>query len=239
MSIPCDLYRYYEAQGILATHFTCPHHDECSKDSPCFTGPKAAYVGGRYEYAHDARLPRLLFVSLDSGSAERNPTNRLPEAVRAQTIALCLGPKTRHWYRTHELAACIFNTILGTCMTPRQAQQYFAHTNSAKCCQNRPSRGLAHRRLFTNCRPYLRGELKVLRPDVIVTQGDLAKIGVCAALDCPPVEIQGVNHVRIAGRTALWLPTYHPRAWGLFNRQRRSWATLAESIAAFVTTLRL
>ena len=239
MPLLSDLHRYYEVQGILATHFTCPYKDECSRNSPDFTGPKAAYVGREYESAHKARLPRLLFVSLDSGDAKPDAANRLPEAVRAQTIAFGVRNRTRHWYRTHELAACIFNSILGTSMTPEQAQPYFAHTNSAKCCENRSGRGSAHERLFTNCRRYLRGELEVLRPDVIVTQGKFAKDAVCASVDCPPREVHDINHLRLAGREVLWLPTYHPRAFGPFNQQRRLWGTLAESVADFVATLEL
>ena len=238
------LERYYADRGILATRFTCSHRDECcgglskcrTGSKSCFTGPKSAYVGERYEHAHDGRFPRLLFVSLDSGSAEANPTKRLPQAVRQQTIEGCLGPKNRHWYLTHELAACIFNRILKTCMTPRQAQPYFAHANAAKCCQNKPRRGQADKRLFDNCRQYLRGELEILCPDIIVSQGDPAGVGVAFVVgeDQPPPRCRPTKRVHLGNREVFWLHTYHPGARKYFYPQRARWGEFADEIKAFV-----
>ena len=82
MAILDDLQRYYANHGILATRFACPHTNVCCGNSECFTGPKSAHVGECYENAQAGGLPRLVFVSLDSGSLEANPMKRLPEAVR-------------------------------------------------------------------------------------------------------------------------------------------------------------
>lgn len=232
-----DLHRYYEEQGILATRFTCTHQDACCAGSECFTGPKSAYVGRCYDDAHRVGLPRLLFVSLDSGSAEADPWKRLPDAVRRQTTEQCLGRRNRHWYRTHELAACIFNRVRGTCMAPREAQPYFAHANSAKCCQNNPGRRQAATRLFRNGRPYLAGELAVLRPDVIVTQGVQAKNGVSSVAGYSPPMDQAANLVQLAGREVFWLHTHHPSAFGRFYPQRRQWGDFAKKIREFVGKL--
>ena len=234
MAILDDLQRYYANHGILATRFACPHKNACRGNSERFTGPKSAYVGECYENAHACGLPRLVFVSLDSGSAEANPMKRLPEAVRHETISGCLGPKNRHWYRTHELGACIFNRILGTCMTPRQAQPYFAHANSAKCCQNKPGRRQADRRLFENCRRYLPGELDLLRPDVIVTQGNPAKSGLASVVGFSPPKSRFTTRARLGEREVFWLHTYHPAAFGWFYRQRQRWGEFADEIKVFV-----
>ena len=232
------LQRYYAEKKILATGFTCPHKATCCGGSNGFTGPKSAYVGECYENAHDWGLPRLLFVSLDSGSAEANPTKRLPEAVRHQTITDSLGWKNRHWYRTHELAACIFNRILGTCMTPRQAQPYFVHANSAKCCQNKPGRRQADKRLFDNCRQYLRGELELFRPDVIVSQGNQAGAGVASVVgDQPPPRCRPTKRAHLGNREVFWLHTYHPAARKHFNPQRARWGEFADDIKAFVDNI--
>ena len=241
------LERYYADNGILATRFTCSHRDECcgglkrrTSSKSCFTGPKSAYVGECYERAHGFGLPRLLFVSLDSGSAESEPTNRLPQSVRQQTIEGSLGPKNRHWYRTHELAACIFNRILETCMTPCQAQPYFAHANAAKCCQNKPGRRQADKRLFDNCRQYLRGELELLCPDVVVSQGNPAETGVARMVgDQPPPRSWPTKRVHLGDREVFWLHTYHPAAFGRFNSQRRDrWAEFADEVKAFFDDIR-
>ena len=240
------LKRYYADNGILATRFTCSHSDECcgglkrcTGSKSCFTGPKSAYVGECYERAHGAGLPRLLFVSLDSGSAESNPTKRLPQAVRQQTIEGSLGPKNRHWYRTHELAACIFNWILESCMTPCQAQPYFAHANAAKCCQNKPGRRQADNRLFDNCRQYLRGELELFCPDVIVSQGKQARVGVASVVgDQPPPRCRPTKRVYLGNQEVFWLDTYHPAAPRYFYPQRARWGEFADEIKTFFDNMR-
>lgn len=97
MALIDDLHRYYEGNGILATQFTCQHEAECRGGSPSFTGSNSAFVGERYEDAHRCGLPRLLFVSLDSGSGEPDSEKRVPHAVRSYTKERCLGWKNRHW----------------------------------------------------------------------------------------------------------------------------------------------
>ena len=234
-----ELHLYYEGKGILATRFrfTCPRREACCAGSERFTGPKSAYVGEGYDDVHRMELPRLLLFSLDSGSVEANPVKRLPDAVRRQTTQQSLGPKNRHWYRTHELVACIFTRIRGTSMTPREAKPYFAHANSAKCCRNKPRRRQADAGLFQRCRSYLSGELAVLRPDVIVTQGVQAKIGVSSVVGCWPSKDRVVNRVQLAGREVFLQHTHHPSAFGWFYRQRRQWGDFAEEIKLFVDEL--
>lgn len=156
------LHGYYAGNGILATDFTCPHVSVCSASSPMFTGPKSAYVSTGYERGE---LPRLLFLSLDSGSAETGPDERLPEAVRRQEevdCAILSLPKGRHWYRTHELAWYVLRKFKPSLLLD-QAKHYFAHANSAKCCMNNEHNSKAASILFKNCRRYLAGEIAILR----------------------------------------------------------------------------
>jgi len=240
MALIADLHRYYEGAGILATQFTCQHKVECRGSSASFTGPNSAFVGEHYEDAHRFGLPRLLFVSLDSGSGDPDSEKRLPHAVRSWATEHCLGPKNRHWYRTHEHAACILGRIRGTSMTPRQAQLYFAHTNSAKCSQNKERQRQADKRLFDNCRPYLSCELAVLRPDVIVTQGGWARVAVSAVVgDWIAKDSVVADRVQLHGREVFWLNTHHPARFGAFNGQRRQWGDFAEEIRVFVDELGL
>jgi hypothetical protein len=108
------LQTYYEKNGILATSFTCKHKEECSKGCENFTGPKSAFVSAGYE---SRLLPRLLFLSLDSGKGAKVDKNRLSYAVRYQeeaTDVMSLA-KNKHWHRTHELAWYVlkrFNPLL-------------------------------------------------------------------------------------------------------------------------------
>lgn len=215
------LRRYYEDNGILSTSFACQHKEQCSAGSQKFTGPKSAFVSTGYENK-SSDLPRLLFLSLDSGDGDKDDRKRLPEALRQQeeierdVLAL---PQHKHWYRTHELAWYIFKRF-NPGIKLEDAKGYFAHANSAKCCMNKPGRKQADKVLFRNCRKYLEGELEILCPDVIVTQGVEAKKAV-ASFYKPLERIdEYASIISINSRKVFWLHTHHPSGWGAFNRQR-------------------
>ena len=214
------LYRYYEDNGILSTSFTCPCKEQCRGDSQKFTGPKSAFVSTGYENKSSG-LPRLLFLSLDSGDGDKDDKKRLPEALRHQeeernVLALHKG---KHWYRTHELAWYIFKRF-DPCIGLEDAKNHFAHANSAKCCMNKPGRKKANSILFRNCQKYLLGELEILCPDIIVTQGAEAKKAVESFYE--PLERidEYASTIRMDFRKVFWLHTYHPAGYGKFNRQR-------------------
>ena len=215
------LRRYYEDNGILSTSFTCPHKEQCSAGSQEFTGPKSAFVSTGYE-DKSSNLPRILFLSLDSGDGDKNDRNRLPEALRQQeeierdVLALHKG---KHWYRTHELAWYIFKRF-DPGIRLEDAKRHFAHANSAKCCMNNSGRKKANAILFRNCRKYLRGELEILSPDIIVTQGDEAKKAVGSFYEPLKCIDKYATIIRMNSRKVFWFHTYHPRCYGRFNRQR-------------------
>ena len=168
-----QLEAYYRDEGILATSFTCPFQSACSGGKEAFTGPKSAFVSSGYEREN---LPRLLFLSLDSGSGVRSAEARLPGSVRAELEEVDVLPKGKgwHWYRTYELGWYILRQFRP--IEKGQVNRYFAHANAAKCCQNKPGRRQADAKLFRNCREYLAGELRVLQPDIVVTSGQLGEI---------------------------------------------------------------
>jgi len=212
---------YYESNGILSTKFDCPHRSSCSSKTDKFTGPKSAFVSTNYE---SAVLPRLLFLSLDSGSGEEDPQERLPSAVRRQEEVdrnITKLAKGRHWYRTHELAWYILSKF-DKALQLEQVKHYFAHANSAKCCMNKDGHAKANSMLFKNCKQYLGGELDLLMPDIVVTQGneartamgDLVSNGILKEIDAFAAEVE------LNKRPTFWLHTYHPSNYGAFNKQR-------------------
>lgn len=215
------LRRYYEDKGILSTSFACPHKKQCSAGSPGFTGPKSAFVSTGYENK-SSDLPRLLFLSLDSGDGDKDGRKRLPETLRKQeeierdVLALHKG---KHWYKTHELAWYIFKWF-NPDIKLEDAKRHFAHANSAKCCMNKPGRKQADRILFKNCKKYLEGELEILCPDVIVTQGSEAKKAVGSFYEPLKRIDEYASIIGMNSRKVFWLHTYHPGNWGAFNRQR-------------------
>src|SRR4030067_1102162 len=99
-----ELTAYYQQKGISALDFHCQHLQACSKGNERFVEAKEAFVGTEYE---KGTIPRLLFVSLDPGSSYSDPKWRTVEFVRNLEEHKCDVAKlhkSRHWYRTHELA---------------------------------------------------------------------------------------------------------------------------------------
>ena len=238
-----QLQNYYRSEGILATEFSCANREQCSKGCEHFTGPKSAFVSTGYEAG---LLPRLLFLSLDSGSGDSNANKRLPLEVRQaneharDTLTL---PKHKHWYRTHELAWYIlrnFNPELAI----EDVKHYFAHANSAKCCMNKKQRKQADRILFKNCQKYIGREVEILDPIIIISQGNEAKFAIQAIADATVETINEFSQlIELHGKRVFWLHTYHPNNWGAFNRQRKfnwdtgvadGWIMYANMITQFV-----
>lgn len=171
---------YYRAAGISAIGFGCRYERECRATAARFTTAKESYVGPKYEAG--AR-PRLVFLSLDSGSASDVADAKTLAAVRRQTLEEDVGrlPHGKHWYLTHELAFALLRPFYPD-LTIADSRLYFAHVNSAKCCANNPQRAQASDVLFDNCRAFLPGELAILSPDVIVSQGQAARSVITRAM---------------------------------------------------------
>jgi uracil-DNA glycosylase len=132
-------------------------------------------------------------------------------------------------------------------VTPATVAPFFAHTNSAKCCEHNPGRAKARSVLFKNCRQFIPEELRILAPDVLVTQGHEARRIV--AKDLPLLmhdvrEVKGASYEAgiiqlTAAKQALWLHTYHPNNYGLFHPQRKHcWPLYAELVGALAGPLR-
>lgn len=224
------LQQYYDKVGISSLNFRCSHHKECKAGVEKFVEAKAALVGKGYQ-SH--KLPRLLFISLDPGSSSRFRKNRSVYGVREQYEQSnpLGGGKHKHWYRTHEMACEILKASNAN-MTINSVMGWFAHTNSGKCCVNKPHRRKADKKLFTNCKEYISGEVQILKPDIIITQGEEARYSI---EDIPDLELKGFISTRkwrlsdycelaaksINGVPVLWIRTYHPNCWGRFNKHTR------------------
>ncbi|MGC9964510.1 MAG: uracil-DNA glycosylase family protein [Syntrophobacteraceae bacterium] len=219
-----SLKEYYQGNRISPLDFRCPHWEACSKGNPKITEAKSAFVGTGYE---KGVLPRLLFLSLDPGESDREPEQRTVEHVRYLEEHKCdvhKLPQQRHWYRTHELAWILLEKV-GP-IREEDSHLYFAHVNSVKCSMNNHKQ--AKPQLFKNCREYIGGEVTILEPDILVTQGKWAKEAVeneKVFKILPGSEDNQVcsyiKWVHIGGKQTLWFHTYHPRNFGMFNKQRR------------------
>ena len=225
-----ELQQYYNKVGISSLNFKCSHLEECNAGVEKFIEAKAALVGKGYQ-SH--KLPRLLFISLDPGSSDSLRQSRTACGVREQYEQSnpLGGAKFKHWYRTHEFAYeilkafdlnMIIDSVIGC----------FAHTNSCKCCVSKPHRQEANKKLFTNCKGYIPDEVRILKPDIIITQGaealrsikDIPKLDLkdfkfttkWRESDYPELAVLSINDLPV-----LWIHTYHPSCWGSFNNHTR------------------
>lgn len=190
---------------------------------PRFTGPKSSFVGTEYQHsAGFARgdLPRLLFLSPDSGGGHWDAKPRTPDRVRSweereghNVANYGTGDRRKHWYRTYELASYILRVFDPRFEDLGNVVGHFAHVNAAKCSVNNHANAQANPRLVEKCREYLPDELEVLLPDIVVTQGTRCRDAAIKHLYRGRVSrIEGeLAWVRVNdAHRFLWLWTYHP-----------------------------
>lgn len=186
-------------------------------------------------------LPRIVFISLDSGSAEKDPHLKTLESIRLweeekeNVLAL---PRNKHWYRTHELAHTILKNFKPD-LRIDQARHYFAHINSAKCCLNYPQRAQANQILFDNCREVIPGELEILDPDIIITQGKWARLAMdhafheLTASEIVPETIPEMKLVMMNDHLVIWIETFHPRHPSFHTVNRAHYSQYVDVIKRF------
>jgi len=187
---------FHNKKKISPLNFNCKHYLSCvsrAQNKQKFTKGHGIWIGTEYE---KGKIPKLLFLSLDSGSAELDPNKRTMEAAREWNLKWLpgKGDKPKHWYRTQQFAWHVFNEINHTFNTGldignvdegfdfdplteiHKIKPYYAATNSAKCCMNNEHRSQADSILFENCREHILGELAILNPDIFITQGKYARM---------------------------------------------------------------
>src|SRR6266702_3807190 len=231
-----ELTDYYIRAGIAATaeYFHCPHEVACRALCKDFVTPREAFVGSEYERGV---LPRVLFVSLDASSVDpgRAPVQRTLAYMRFCEESGGCEPdnlhKSQHWYWTHRLAYEILLPLAAergiASLTFREIHKYFAHTNSAKCKDAALGTNQGPALMFDNCRGFIREEVEILDPEIIITQGKRGKEAVDGLFPlverkahpaCPEWQYEILT---VRSHAVLRFTTSHQRAVGPFNREKR------------------
>ncbi len=229
MDIINKIDKYYKEKGIHSLNFTCRYEQECSADCNNFTGPRSAFVPDKYSTSY----PRIAFLSLDPGDGEADPKKRTPKAMRRlEQIDRVVEElhKGRHWYETHVWTQKIYNAISKKEITLEETKNYFAHLNSAKCCQNKPNAKEADETLFLNCREFLSEELLIISPQILVTQGNLAHKAVKSIVKSKNTLYDRVYLVS-SPMKFLWVKSYHPSAYGYYNKQKKDLDNIAGKLS--------
>ena len=214
-----ELENLYFQQGIHAEKFECKFRIACSKNDDKFTEAKSASVPSKYEMSY----PRIAFLSLDSGQGDK-PPQRTPNGVRVENESHNVEKlyKGQHWYETHFWATQIINLIGGVSINISDSKYYFAHLNSVKCCQNKPNNGQADYNLFQNCNGYLKEELAIIKPQILITQGVRAAESLMKI--CRIVERfnHNIDLIEVNSDKMLLVKTYHPSAYGFYYKQKNT-----------------
>lgn len=155
----------------------CPKKSLCSRGDCGFSEkPKMPYIGS--EYGNHRNIPNLLFISLDSGTEYTNlhSIEEIRKEVEEHPPTTTSGrDKGKHWYQTFDLANLILSQYLNESQK-KYIHKYVAHTNSAKCTQNKKNNKQADGHIFENCRDFfVIKEIPLFHAQIIITQGKYAE----------------------------------------------------------------
>jgi hypothetical protein len=252
---------YYKDNDIHPLYFNCPYKkDVCksyAKDKK-MTEAKMSMVGSRYGETY----PKIVVVSLDPPSPEpdektsphwrfKTPKQRTTEKVSSthEKDDYQQYPPNVHWAMTQ----IIVKDILALCGYQAQpyapkvpdsydghlienVSQYFAHVNVAKCSMNKVGKLQANTTVHETCRnAYLLGELMILEPDILITQGEstnnilgIMLVGYKVLISDLPLT----RTIMLGNKQVLWMPMRHPahqlrqirEAWPVYLRAVKAWA---------------
>ncbi len=264
------LRKYYKKEGISALNFNCKFYENCRsncENKRKFVKAREPYIGPKYG---KKKIPRLLFLSLDPGWSPILSKKRTIQYMRKSHLAFHRSeiPKGRHWYVTHQFTWIILDEFsknsdskLDIGLTNKlihfdpkreihKIMPYFAHTNSAKCCENNENSKLANKSMFKNCRAFIPGEVKIFDPHILVTQGQYAQRAIEEAINKGSFTVKRKRNISKASmqkpdfmvveinenKPALWIHHYHPSNYGTFKKNRDKFRTYAKEAAKFLKT---
>lgn len=225
-SMELQLSKYYERNGISPEDFRCPHQAWC--ESYCTSGNfQTPNEGARVSDFYQDRaylnhhIPRIVVISLSApvpepkakpnGHIERDDNN---------------GPLNPHWIETLAMVRSLLNAFLEKDLpgparrsedeSTKQVEKLFVHLRTAKCSSQQNEEDY---RVYETCGHYLGGELRILKPNVIITQGAKAR----DQLEKHLIRKKVVKVIETRGkplhihavtlddeRKACWIPTIHP-----------------------------
>lgn len=229
---------YYLKNSIHPEKFDCQFQYLCrmSAHKGNMTETKMSMVGSRYGETY----PRIAVISLDPPSDEdkegrirrwdfRSIDHRTTEYISSthEKDDYVAVPPNPHWAMTQVIVKDLLvlfgypskpnSAIASTSFSGRSIENvsaFFAHINMAKCSMNRPGQGKAPASVHKRCSgSYLAGELAILEPDMIISQGDttnriLGKMFI--AREVLSSELPKVEKVELNGRNPIWMPMVHP-----------------------------
>lgn len=251
-SIRIQLVEYYLQRGIHPEQFTCQHQDFCRSFAyqNDMTETKMSMVGSHY----GNKYPKIVVVSLDPPYGNQGnfvkPEQRTTAYITAkhEIDDYSLNRPNPHWALTQIIVKdllCLFDyeaqvgaAVVAESYSGRPIENvtsYFAHINVAKCSMNNMGKRQADRKVHKTCsNSYLREELTILKPDILITQGNATNETISNLLIGRPFlesDLPAVRHVDVEKKSTLWLLMRHParqvakirRDWPFYIRATQEW----------------
>lgn len=248
-SIRMQLVEYYQQRGIHPEQFACPHQDFCRAFAyrNDMTEAKMSAVGSYY----GSKYPKIVVVSLDPPYGNQGnfvkPEQRTTAYITAkhETDDYTLNRPNPHWaltqiivkdllalfgYEAKERAAVVTETYAGRPI--ENVTAFFAHVNVAKCSMNNIGKRQADRKVHKTCgNSYLREELAILEPDLLITQGNATNTimnDLLLGSRFLESDLPAVRRFVIGKKSPLWLLMRHPARQ--IGKIRRDWAFYVHAI---------
>ena len=174
----------YDYEGMFSS-FCCPNKDSCreacraeyqpSGEDPRFLfSPRTecVVVSQCYEQREykDHRIPRIVVISLSVPKPDP-----MPPCPTEECRSCTLNP---HWRGTTTTVRSLLDPFIDLAPagdskdeSTKIIEQLFVHLRTGKCFSNANRKKQEPDQLYENCGKYLRKEVSILKPDVIVTQG--------------------------------------------------------------------
>ena len=225
--------------------FGCPKKDSCRNacekayersngDTGFLFSPRTECIEVSQHYAereYDNRcIPRIVVVSLSVPKPELKS-----DCSDAESKPFSLHPDS-HWRGTTTTVRSLLDPFV--CLAPAEdyrsteiIEKLFVHIRTGKCFSNAGGPTREPDRLYKNCGCYLRKEVSILEPDVIVTQGgpahnmsekyvfDKSARNPPKRVKCIANSIARIVHLRKDDRKVYWLRSRFPG--GLWCRRGR------------------
>lgn len=220
---------YYQQKGIHPEQFDCQHQAFC-RSFACqndMTEAKMSMVGSRY----GTEYPRIVVVSFDPPNQGNfvQPHQRTTTYITAkhETDNYSSNRPNPHWAITQIIVKdllCLFGykaqagaAVVEESYSGRPIENispYFAHVNVAKCSMNHVAKRQAHRKVHQICsHSYLRGELAILQPEILISQGNATNEILSILLlgdHFSANDLPAVRQVNVGKKATVWLLMHHP-----------------------------
>ena len=167
--------------------FGCPKKNDCreacrnaykplSDDSKFLFSPRTEEATVSQYYSEKKykghRIPRIVIVSLSASE----PMEKKPEQAEGKSFSL-----NPHWRGTTTTIRSLLDPFIDLAPagdwgaeSTKIIGELFVHVRTAKCFSNVGGPGQEPNLLYENCGEYLSKEVSILKPDVVVTQGNHA-----------------------------------------------------------------